>query len=487
MTQDHFDVIVLGGGPAGVTAALRARELGASVALIERGLLGGTCTNDGCVPTRVLARAARFVRETQRFAEYGIDAPPPTVDFARVVQRAQQVVYQVHEKKQLIAHLEALGITTLHGVGDAAFADAHTLRLADGRTFAGDKIILCVGGHGRTLTIPGAEHAISHSDVWRMTALPVSIAIVGGGATGCQLASIFNAFGARVTLVDIAPRLLPTEDRAVADSMTALFQAHGIEILTGIKGIERIDARDSALDLVVKIDDDALRTLPVAAVMFSVGWPGNLDPLNLAAAGVAAKGAYIQVDDHLRTSVPHIYAAGDVNGRLMLVQTAGYQARVAVENALMGVDRPDRNQHIPHGGFTDPEYGSVGLTEEQARDKGIDIAVAVVPYADMDRAVIDGVTDGFCKLIVDRANRQIVGAHVVGEQAVEVIQMVTTAIVGGMPIEQVAEVEFAYPTFAAVIGLAARQLARDLKIISVAPTWRTLIRERIAEWERADQ
>jgi len=153
----------------------------------------------------------------------------------------------------------------------------------------------------------------------------------------------------------------------------------------------------------------------------------------------------------------------------------------------MGVDRPDRNQHIPHGGFTDPEYGSVGLTEEQARDKGIDIAVAVVPYADMDRAVIDGVTDGFCKLIVDRANRQIVGAHVVGEQAVEVIQMVTTAIVGGMPIEQVAEVEFAYPTFAAVIGLAARQLARDLKIISVAPTWRTLIRERIAEWERADQ
>jgi pyruvate/2-oxoglutarate dehydrogenase complex dihydrolipoamide dehydrogenase (E3) component len=489
MTATHFNVIVLGGGPAGVTAALRARELGASVALIERSLLGGTCTNDGCVPTRVLARAARFMRETRRFADYGLDAPTPTVDFARVLQRAQQVVYQVHEKKQLIAHLDSLGITTLHGVGEAAFADAHTLRLEDGRTFSADKIILCVGGHSRTLNLPGAEHALSHSDVWRMTALPPSVAIVGGGATGCQVASIFNAFGARVSLIDLAPRLLPTEDHDVAEAVRALFVENGIEILTGIKGIERIEKRaeieGAALDLVVKISDSETRALSTDAVILSVGWPGNLDALNLAAAGVATKGAYIQVDDTLRTSVPHIYAAGDVNGRLMLVQTAGYQARVAVENALSGGERPDRNQHIPHGGFTDPEYGGVGLTEAQAREKGIDCAIAVVPYADMDRAVIDGVTEGFCKLIVDRATRQIVGAHVVGEQAVEVIQIVTTAMVAGMPIEQVADIEFAYPTFAAVIGLAARQLARDLKVVHIAPTWRALIRERIAEWERA--
>lgn len=484
MTQDRFDVLVIGGGPAGVTAALRARELGASVALIERDLLGGTCTNDGCVPTRVLAKAARFVRDTHHFAEYGLDVQPPTVNFARILERAQQVVYQIHEKKQLSSHLESLGVMALQGVGNAAFSDPHTIQLADGRTLYGDKIILCVGGHSRVLDLPGAELALSHSDVWRMTEPPASVAIIGGGATGCQLGSIFDAFGVEVTILDIAPRLLPTEDQAVSDVMAAAFIENGIEILTGIEGIKRIAKNEKLLDLTIATNGQE-QTVSVEAVIFSVGWPGNLDALNLAAAGVATKGAYIQVDDTLRTSVPHIYAAGDVNGRMMLVQTASYQARVAVENALSAsADRHDQNQHIPHGGFTDPEYGSVGLTEAQAREKNIDIAIAVIPYADMDRAVIDGVPEGFCKLIVERESRRIIGAHVVGEQAVEVIQIVTAAIVGGMPIEQVAEIEFAYPTFAAVIGLAARQLARDLKVVTVAPTWRMLIRERIAEWER---
>ncbi|MDX1994498.1 MAG: NAD(P)/FAD-dependent oxidoreductase [bacterium] len=482
ITANEFDVIVLGGGPAGVTAALRARELGATVALVERNLLGGTCTNDGCVPTRVLAKAARLMRDTQQFADYGLDAPKPTVSFAHVLERAQQVVYQVHEKKQLKGHLEDLQIATFENVGDARFIDSQRIQLADGHTLTGQKFVLCVGGHARKLDIPGGEHVWSHSDVWKLTTLPASIAIIGSGATGCQFASVFNTFGVRVILLDLAPRILPTEDSSVSELMTSELQERGIEIHIGIKGVNRIEKDGNTLRLFFTANgQEEMRE--VEAVMASVGWPGNLDSLNLEAAGVATQKSFIEVNDQLRTSVPHIYAAGDVTGRMMLVQTASDQARRAVENALLNQEQIDFNQNIPHGGFTDPEYAGVGLTEEQAQEKA-ECIVAIVPYADMDRAVIDGNPVGFCKLIVDRSSHLILGAHVVGEQAVEVVQMVTTAMVGRMTVEQVAEIEFAYPTFAAIIGLAARQLARDLQVVPVARPWRSLSRQRIAEWER---
>ena len=172
-----------------------------------------------------------------------------------------------------------------------------------------------------------------------------------------------------------------------------------------------------------------------------------------------------------------------MTGRMMLVQAASHQARVAVENALLGAERVDENRLVPHGGFTDPEYGGVGLTEAQARERG-EVVVAVVPYSDMDRAVIDGRPVGFCKLIVYRDSRRIAGAHVVGEQAVEIVNIAAAAMAGGATVEQMAELEFAYPTFAAILGLAARQLARELNAVALVPEWRTLSQLRIAEWER---
>jgi pyruvate/2-oxoglutarate dehydrogenase complex dihydrolipoamide dehydrogenase (E3) component len=479
-----YDVIVIGGGPAGVTAALRARELGASVALAERDMMGGTCTNDGCVPTRVLAKAARLLRDSEQFAAYGLDAPRPTVDFARLLARTQQVVYQVQEKKQLIAHLEDVKADVFYDVGPARFLDPHRLGFPDGRTLEGKHFIICAGGHARKLDFPGGEHALVHSDVWSMTQLPASVAIIGGGATGCQLASIFNDFGSSVVLLDIAPRLLPPEDTQVSETMTHQFVRQGIEVITGIESVRRIEKRDRNLDLVfTRAGQEHTRTVEV--VIESVGWPGNLDALNLPAAGVETRGPYIQVDDYMRTSAQHIFAAGDITGRMMLVQSASFQARVAAENAILGVERAEENKLVPHGGFTDPEYASVGLTEEQARVK-YDCAVALIPYSDMDRAVIDGHDIGFCKLIVDRSTHLVVGVHVVGEQAVEVVHIVAAACAGAMQVEKLAELEFAYPTFAAVIGLAARQLARELHTVPIGSEWRELRKLRIAEWERQD-
>jgi dihydrolipoamide dehydrogenase len=428
------------------------------------------------------------MRDSEQFALYGLEAARPTVNFAAMLSRTQQVVYQVQEKKQLIGHLEAVDVTAFSGVGNAVFEDPHRVRLADGRSLQAERFVLCVGGSAKRLGFPGSEYALTHSDVWTLDRLPASVIVVGGGATGCQLASIFAAFGSQVTLMDVAPRLLAAEDDLVASAIMTLFQQRGMRIITAIEGLTRIDLIDGQRRLSYTQHGQS-HHLFAEAVVLAVGWPGNLSALNLAAAGVETSGSYIQVNDYLQTSAAHIFAAGDITGKMMLVQSASYQARIAVENALLGTDRADapRAEHrlVPHGGFTDPEYGSVGLTEAQARQSG-DVATAVVPYADLDRGVIDGHTEGFCKLIVDRTTRRILGAHVVGEQAVEIVLLVSAGMGGGLGVEQLANLELAYPTFAAIVGLAARQIVRELGIVPVAPEWRALKQLRGAEWERRE-
>jgi len=482
-TTPIYQLIVIGGGPAGSTAALRARELGASVALVERGAMGGTCTNDGCVPTRVLARAARLMANASQYPDYGMAAPLPELDFQRLLARTQAIVYEIHEQKQLIGPLDASGVAVYAGVCEAAFVDPHIIALPDGRQLRGDRFILAAGGRARRLDFPGEELALTHSDIWRLQALPRSVAIVGGAATGCQLAAIFDAFGSQVTILDVAPRILAAEDSLVAQVMTDAFGRRGIAVATGIGGIERIERAGKELALVYRQGSE-VQTVMAEAVVLSTGWLGNLDGLNLAAAGVQTDGRYVLADATCRTSAPHIFAAGDIDGRMMLVQSAGYEARIAAENAVLGGSGRKEYQIVPHGGFTNPEYASVGPTEEQARQQR-NVAVAVVPYADLDRAVIDGRTEGFCKLIVDRETHRLVGAHVVGEQALEIVHVAAAGMAADMRVEQLAELQIAYPTFTAVLGLAARRIAAELGVTPLTPEWRTLGRAP-AEWERSD-
>ncbi len=486
---DAIDVLVLGGGPAGVTAALRARELGARVALLERDTLGGACTNDGCVPTRVLAHTARLVREARQYADYGLIGAPPEIDFPRMLANARATVERIHAKKRIHYHLEAMGVTAYTRMGEARFTDAHTIVCANGETFQAEKIIIAVGGHARRLPFPGAEHALTHSDVWRMTHLPRSIAIVGGAATGCQLASIFATFGAQVHVLEVGPHLLSVEDEAVSEAMTQAFANRGISVITQIGGVERIecdtDAENDAPPLhLVYTHQGQPQNLTVEAVLLAVGWAANTEALNLAAAGVACERGYITVNDSLQTSAPHIFAAGDVTGRMMLVQSATAEGTLAAESALLEPGGRGRHLIVPHGGFTDPEYGSVGLTERAACAQD-ECAVAVVPYTHVDRAVIDGHTEGFCKLIVSQTTHRVLGAHIVGEQAVEMTQMLATGMTADLWVEQLAELELAYPTFAAVVGLAARRIVRELGVVPLAPQWRTL-GQASAEWERSD-
>jgi pyruvate/2-oxoglutarate dehydrogenase complex dihydrolipoamide dehydrogenase (E3) component len=481
----QFQVTVIGGGPAGVTAALRASELGAKVALVEKGELGGTCTNDGCAPTRVLAKAARLIRDVDQFDNYGISSETPRLDFSRLMSRTHSMVYRLHEKKQLQHHLEEAGVKTFVNAGPAHFMDAHTLELANGDRVESETFIAAAGGHGRRISFPGSDLALTHQDIWSLKKLPKSLAIVGAAATGCQIASIFSAFGVDVTLFEVGPAILGREDRLVSKVMLQAFEKRGIRVIAGIHGIDSIESADGTQIFHYSKDGEAF-ALPVEAVMLSVGWIGNVDELNLEAAGVKVERGYILVDDFLVSSAPNIFAAGDITGRMMLVQSGSYEGRIAAENAVLGSGQPYKHLIVPHGGFTDPEYACVGLTEEHARQVEPDCAVAVVPFSEMDRAVIDDLTEGFCKIIVSQETHRILGAAVVGEQAVEVVQLIAAGMASGMWIEQLAELELAYPTYTAIVGLAARRLVCMLGVMPLSQEWQTLGREYAAEWERGD-
>lgn len=462
-----MDVIVLGGGPAGVAAALRARELGARVGLLESKRIGGTSINDGPAPVRTLARAARLARDAGSWSTFGLHGSPPEIVLAEVIANASRVANYAHEKKHLAESVRSYGVELIEGAGPARLLDAHHVSLPDGRTWQGERIILAVGGHGRRLPVPGAELTLTHSDIWTLHQLPSRIVVIGGAATGCQLASIFEDFGCVVTIIEMAERINPTADRDISLALAKAFQDQGMTIITGAV-TERIERSSGGLAVSFR-QGGRTDSIVADAVFCATGWPGNLEALDAGAAGVATERGYVVVNEYLQTSVPHIYAAGDINGLSMLVQSAVYEGTLAAENAVLGPHRRFTHEIVPNGSFTDPEYASVGLTEEQAQER-YECATAVVHYDTLLRPVADAHPEGFCKLIVDARQRYILGAHVLGEYSVEIIQMVAACMAGGMRVEEVADLQLAYPTFTEAVGLAARKLVRELGVVSRVPT-----------------
>ncbi|HUM70805.1 MAG TPA: FAD-dependent oxidoreductase, partial [Chloroflexota bacterium] len=335
-----FDVIVLGGGPAGIAAAERAAELGARTALVTQDFVGGIGAHDGPIPVRTLAHAARLVREAQQLERYGIAAAPPVVNYDRLLARIRDVIYEFHQQVDLIGDLEDRRVTIVAQAGAARFVDAHTVTTAVGHHLTAQSIIICTGGHSRTLPIPGFEHAITHSDAWGLKAIPDSMVVVGSGATGAQVASIFNAFGTKVTMLEAAPHILMTEDEEVATAVKAAYEANGVQVVEGIEGltaIERINGErrgshavtSGRLHVHYRLAGQPF-TVETALVVMAIGWLANAAGLNLPAAGVAtdARG-YIAVNEYMQTNVPHIFAAGDVNGRHMLVPVSSQEGDFA--------------------------------------------------------------------------------------------------------------------------------------------------------------
>jgi pyruvate/2-oxoglutarate dehydrogenase complex dihydrolipoamide dehydrogenase (E3) component len=462
------DVLVVGGGPAGMTAALRARELGAETLLVEKGKVGGICYNEGPAPVRTLARAARLVRDAGGWPTFGLVGGAPHVDVRAAIANARRVADHAYEHKKLPEFLRAHGIRLIDAAGAAAFEDDHTISLPDGRRFQARSFIIATGGHAARLPIPGQELALTHSDLWGAQSLPERVTVIGGAATGCQLASILADFACRVSMVEWAPRLEPRSDEAISTALREAFERRGIAVETGAS-VQRLDRAGEGIRVHYRLDDGREAVTETDAVFFATGWPASTEGLGLPAAGIETRGRYVEVNDRLQTSVPHVFAAGDVNGMSMVVPSATHEGVIAAENAALGARRRYAHEIVPIGSFTDPEYAGVGLTEAEARSR-YDCAVATIPYSELTRALADSRTEGFCKLIVDRRDGRVIGGHVLGEYSAEVIQMVASCIASGMPVVHIAELQLAYPTFVEGVVLAARRLACELgMILSITP------------------
>jgi pyruvate/2-oxoglutarate dehydrogenase complex dihydrolipoamide dehydrogenase (E3) component len=458
-----MEVIVIGAGPAGMIAARRAADLGASTTLVTRDELGGAAANDGPVPVRTLAHAARLIRESRQFGQYGIGVSEPTLDYSRLLRRVREVVSDVRTHSLPREDLDRLGVTVHEKAGTVRFVDPHTVETENGLRLKADKFILCAGGTSRRLTVPGSELSATHSDAWSLTVVPPSMLVIGGGATGVQVASIFSAFGSRVRLFQAGPRILPSEDDDVSAAVAAAFRASGMTVTEGFGSIESFERTSSGVRMVFSKDgarDSAEATLAVVAV----GWVADTAGLNLAAAGVEAdRRGYVAVDAYLRTSAAHVFAAGDITGRLMLVPQATHDGFVAATNAVRGATVTLGDQVSPIGGFTDPEYAQVGLREAKARETH-DVVVTRMRFDETARTIIDGRTVGFCKLITDRATCRILGCHVVGDRAVEIVQVVEIAMAAGMRVDDLARVRLSFPTYAGMLGRAAFRAAHQLSL-----------------------
>jgi glutathione reductase (NADPH) len=457
---DHYDVAVIGAGPAGTAAALRASELGAKVVVLEAGRTGGTCVNTGCVPTRVLAKTARLLRESRHADDYGVRVGAPSIDWATTVERVHERVERVRSIKREAERFAEAGIDLIHE-GRARFADDRTLVLDSGRRLTADTILICVGGHSRRLPVPGAELATVPEDVLSLTTLPRRVAVIGAGNTGAQLVTVFSSFGSEVTLLDVAPRVLMASDSSIAATVEAAFSAQGIDVRTGIETVASLEQADDGGIRLTWRESGESQASTFDVVIMATGWPADVEDLGLDNAGIEIERSAIPTDRYFRTVVPHIFAVGDANGRDMLVQAAQFEGEAAAENAVLGANRRTPHHLLPAGGFTDPDYAGVGLTEEQARERDAQCVVVSVPYASLERAVIDDREIGFLKLIADRRRELILGAHAVGENAIEVIQSVTTAMAAGVDVSTLAGVRFAYPTYSAIIGLAARAVLAE--------------------------
>ena len=457
------DVLVIGAGPAGVVAALRAADLGKRTTLVTRDEFGGMAANDGPVPVRTLAHAARLLREARQLGQYGIAVREPALNYPRLLERVREVVHDVRTHSSFRELLDRSGVTIHERAGTARFIDPHTIETERGLRLEADKVIICAGGISRRLSVPGFELTATHSDAWSLTAVPPSMLVIGAGATGVQVASIFNAFGCRVQLFQAGPRILHTEDEDVSAAVAAAFRQAGIVVRENFGTIDRFERTPSGIRMVFTKDgqrDSAEAALAVVAV----GWVADAGGLNLTKAGVETDGrGYVQVDAYLRTSEPHIFAAGDITGRLMLVPQAIQDAFVAATNAVQGMTETLAEQVSPIGSFTDPEYAQVGLTEAKAR-AAHEIIVAMTKFDSTTRTIIDGRTTGFCKLIVDRKTRLILGCHVVGERAVEIAQVVSIVVAGGMPVDDLARVPLSFPTYAGILGRLAASATRQLNL-----------------------
>jgi len=420
---NSFDLIIIGSGPGGYVAAIRAAQLGMSVACVETEDLGGVCLNIGCIPTKAMLSSALLANEMKEGEQHGIMAEGVSFDLGPAQERSRRVVKQMTNG---IAHLfKKNGVTHLEGFGRLAGKGKVEVESEDGakETYEAKHVIIATGSRPRNLPMLqiDEDRIWSSTGALMQTEAPESLFIVGAGAIGMEFADVYDAFGSRVTVVEALDRILPLEDGEVSKLMERVYKKRGMDIHAGAK-FEEAEVKDDGVTVTFTDKKGESHTMDVDYVLSAVGRVPNSEDLGLDSVGVETDDrGFIQVDEKLRTNVDGVYAIGDVAGRQLLAHKASHEGIVCVEHIAGEGHGTVAYENVPNCTYCHPEVASVGMTEEEAKEAGHDIEVGKFPWVGIGRAVAAGHTDGFIKVIRDTKYSEILGAHIVGPHATELI------------------------------------------------------------------
>ncbi len=445
----RYNLVVIGAGTAGLISAAGAAGLGARVALVERHLMGGDCLNVGCVPSKGVIRAGRALFDARTAGEFGVRGGEGLgFDFPAAMARMRQLRAGISHHDSARRFRDELGVDVF--IGQASFAGPDCVEVG-GQRLSFHRAALCTGARAAMPSIPGLAEARPYTNetIFTLTELPPRLAVLGGGPIGCELAQAFARFGSRVTVIQHGTHLLGREDADAAAILQQTFVREGIELRLATR-IGRVDCEGEERILFLE-GEAAGEPLRVDAILVAAGRTPNLEGLNLEAAGIGFDRTGVQVDDRLQTTNPRVYAAGDICSPFKFTHTADAQARILIANALFKGRQKVSRLVVPWCTYTDPEIAHVGMYEQDARAKGIAVTTLTVPLSQVDRAILDGETEGFARVHLRKGTDKILGATIVARHGGEMIGEFSLAITGGLGLSAIGRTIHPYPTQAEAI------------------------------------
>lgn len=467
--EDALHLVILGGGSAAFAAAIRAVELGGRATIVNDGLpTGGTCVNVGCVPSKTLIRAAEVLHRANRHGFAGIRSSAEVADFSAVIEQKRELVEQLRQTKYLevIADVPAIRLVR----GRARFVSEREVA-ANGERIEGDRFLIATGAATFVPPIEGLEAAgfLTNESAFELEHLPDSLIVLGGRYIALETAQMFARLGSRVTILQRSDRILPTETPDLTDALTGFFREEGIQVETGVT----VDSvrREDGMAVAEVVQGETRRTLRASEFFVATGRRPNTEDLGLDVVDVRRdRHGYVQADATLRTSSPHIFAAGDVLGENMFVYTAAYEGALAAENALHGGFRARDYTALPWVIFTDPQVAGVGLDERQATEQGLEVDVATLPLSHVPRCIAARDTRGFVKLIREVATDRLLGARILAPEGSELLMELSLAIKHGITARDLASSFHPYLTLGEANKLAALTFGKDVNKLSCCAT-----------------
>ncbi|PIS29238.1 MAG: dihydrolipoyl dehydrogenase [Candidatus Marinimicrobia bacterium CG08_land_8_20_14_0_20_45_22] len=450
--MDNYDLVVIGSGPGGYVAAIRASQLGMNVAVVERAELGGICLNWGCIPTKALIKNAEVWQNLRSLGEFGISVAQPELDFSKVIRRSRETAARLSKGVEFLFRKNK--ITVVKGSG--RFIDSRTLEVVnpDDRStiqISAKNIIVATGARTRSiqgLKIDG-KRVIGSREAMTLPQIPKSIIVIGAGAIGVEFAYIFNSFGAEVNIVEMLPQILPTEDEETAKELMRSFRKNRIGIHTGVK-VESVQPKDDSVKVVFNSNNEK-RILTAEYALLANGVQPNSENLGLEVLGVRTEEGWIKVDEHFRTNIPGIFAIGDVIGNPCLAHVASAEGIHAVE--FIAEENPALVNYsaIPCCTYCQPQVASVGLTEKKSLEQGREIKTGRFMFRANGKAITFGEIGGFVKVIFDAKTEELIGAHIIGAEATELLPELTLSVFRKMTFVEIKHIIHAHPTFSEAI------------------------------------